>query len=189
MLATWKKSYDKPRQHIKKEGHHFANKGPYSQSFGYSSSHVWMWELDQKKRLSIDKLMCLNCSAGGESLGLQDQPVNPKRNQPWIFTGRTDAVAEAPILRLPGEKSRLIGKDPWCWERLRGGGKGDYREWDGWTASPSQPTWIWANSGKQWWTGKPCALQSMGLQSTGHDLATEKHHHTHIKHQFFIECK
>ena len=67
MLATWKKSYDKPRQHIKKEAHHFANKGPYSQSFGYSSSHVWMWELDQKNRLSIEELMPLNYSAGEDS--------------------------------------------------------------------------------------------------------------------------
>ena len=113
MLATWEKSYDKPRQHIKKERHHFTDKGPYSQSLGYSSSHVWMWELDQKKkRLSIEELMRLNCSAGGESLGLQDQPVNPKRNQPWIFTGRTDAEAEAPILRVDSlEKTPDAGKD------------------------------------------------------------------------------
>ena len=72
-----------------------------------------MWELDQKKkRLSIEELMRLNCSAGGESLGLQDQPVNPKRNQPWIFTGRTDAEAEAPILRVDSlEKTPDAGKD------------------------------------------------------------------------------
>ena len=77
------------------------------------------------------------------------KPVNPKGNQSWIFTGRTDAEAEAPILGPPDAKNWLIGKD-WCWWRLKAGGEGDDRGWDGWMASPTLWTWIWVNS-RNWW--------------------------------------
>ena len=100
------------------------------------------------------------------------QPVNPKGNQPWIFIGRTDA--EAPILWPPDVKSQLFWKRPWSWERLRERGEGDDRGWDGWMASLTQWTWVWANSGRQWRTGKPGVLQSMGWQRVGHNLATEQ---------------
>ena len=62
---------------------------------------------------------------------------------------------------------------PWCWERLKVGGKGDDRGWDGWMASPAQWTWVWISSGSWWWTGKPGVLQSMGLQKVRHDWVTE----------------
>ena len=116
MLASWKKSYDKPKQHIKKQRCHFADKGPSSQSYGFSSSHVWMWELDHKENWApknwcywtvvLEKTLesPLDCK--------EIQPVHPKGNQPWIFTGRTDTEAEAPILWPPDAKSQLIGKDP-----------------------------------------------------------------------------
>ena len=64
-------------------------------------------------------------------------------------------------------------KRPWCWERLKAGGEGDDRGWDGWMASPTQWTWVWVNSGSWWWTGKPGVLQSMGWQRVGHDWVTE----------------
>ena len=64
-------------------------------------------------------------------------------------------------------------KRPWCWERLKVGGEGDDRGWDGWMASPTQWTWVWASSGSWWWTGRPGGLQSMGPQRAGHDWATE----------------
>ena len=64
-------------------------------------------------------------------------------------------------------------KRPWCWERLKVGGEGDDRGWDGWMASPTQWTWIWVSSGSWWWTGKPGMLQSMGSQRVRHDWATE----------------
>ena len=64
-------------------------------------------------------------------------------------------------------------KRPWCWERLKAGGEGDHRGWDGWIASSTQWTWVWASSGNWWWTGKPGILQSMGLQRAGHDWVTE----------------
>ena len=64
-------------------------------------------------------------------------------------------------------------KRPWCWERLRAGGEGDNRGWDGWMVSPTQWTWVWVNSRSWWWTGRPGVLQFMGLQRVGHDWATE----------------
>ena len=64
-------------------------------------------------------------------------------------------------------------KRPWCWERLRAGGEGDDRGWDGWTASPTQWTWVWVDSRSWWWTGRPGVLRFMGSQRVGHDWATE----------------
>ena len=111
-----KKSYDKTRQHNKKQRYHFVNKGPSSQSYGFSSSHVWMWELDHKESWAL-KNWCFWTVMLGKTLecllnSKEIKPVNPKGNQLWIFTGRTDGEAEAPILCPPDQKSWLIGKDP-----------------------------------------------------------------------------
>ena len=103
--------------------------------------------------------------------------VNPKGNQPWIFIGRTDAEAEAPILWPTNTKSWLTGKKPWCWERLRAGGGGDDRGWDDWMMSSTQWTWVWPNSGRQWRIGKPGVLQSMGSQRVGQYWATKQQQH------------
>ena len=113
MFAPWKKSCDKPRQSIKKQRHHFADKDPYSISYGFSNSHIWMWELDHKEGWA-PKNWCFQIVVLEKPLeSLLDskaiKPVNPKGNQPSIFTGRTDA--EAPILWPPDAKSQLIGKD------------------------------------------------------------------------------
>ena len=67
----------------------------------------------------------------------------------------------------------ILWKTPWCWERLRAGGEGDDRGWDGWMASPTQWTWVWASSGHWWWTGRLGMLQSMGSQRVRHNCATE----------------
>ena len=109
----WKKSYDQPRQHIKK--HYFANKGLARQSYDFFSSHAWMWGLDHKEGwASKNWWFWTVCSKTLESLlnFKEIKPVNPKRNQSWIFIGRTDAEAETPILWPPDAKSQLIGKDP-----------------------------------------------------------------------------
>ena len=98
--------------------------------------------------------------------------VHPKGNQSWIFIGRTDVEAEAPILWPPDTKNWLIGKDPDAGENWRQEEKG-MTEWEGWIASLAQWTWIWASSGGWWWTGKPDILQSMGLQRVRQDWATE----------------
>ena len=114
MLAPWKKSYDKPRQHIKKQRHHFADKGPYSQSYGFSSSHVWMWHLDPKEGW-VPKNWCFQIVLGkilDSPLDFKEiKPVNPKGNQPWIFIGSTTAEEESPILWPPDEKSQFIEKN------------------------------------------------------------------------------
>ena len=116
MLAPWKKSYDQPRQHIKKQRHYFANKGPSSQSYGFSSSHVWMWVLDYKERW-VPKSWCFWTVVLEKILespldSKEIKPVNSKGNQPWILIGGTDAEAETPILWPPDAKSQLIRKDP-----------------------------------------------------------------------------
>ena len=116
MLAPWKKSYVKPRQCIKKQRHHSANKGLHGQSCGFSSSHVCMWELDQKESW-VPKNWCFWTVVLEKTLespldSKKIKSVNSKGNQPWIFIGRTGAEIEAPILWPPDMKSRLIGKDP-----------------------------------------------------------------------------
>ena len=105
----------KPWQCIKKQRHHFANKGPYGRSYGFSSIHVMMWELDHKKGWAQNwRLWIVMLKKTLESpLDCKEiKPVNPKGSQSWIFIGRTDAEAEAPILWLLDPKSQLIGKDP-----------------------------------------------------------------------------
>ena len=112
MFAPWKKSYDQPRQCIKKKRQHFGDKGLYSQSYGFSSSHVWMWELDHKEAWAL-KNWCfwIMLEETLEStLDNKINPVNPKGNQPWIFTRRIEAEAEVLILWLPDVKSRLVRK-------------------------------------------------------------------------------
>ena len=109
-----KESYDQPRQHIKKQRHYFAKKGPSSQGYGFSSSHVWMWELDYKESWVLMNwwFWTVVLEKTLESpLGCKEiQPVHPKGDQPWIFIGRTDS--EAPILWPSDVKSWLTGKDP-----------------------------------------------------------------------------
>ena len=175
MLAPWEKSYDQPRQCIKKQRHYFADKGPSSQSHGFPSSHVWMWELDYKESRAL-KNWCFWTVVLEKTLespldSKEIQPVHPELNQSWIFIGRTDVEAEAPVLWPPDAKNWLIGKDPDAgkdWRQEKG-----MTWWDGWMASPTQWTWIWVNSGSWWWTEGPGVLQSMGLQRVGHDWATE----------------
>ena len=115
MLAPWKKSYDKPRQHIKKQRHYFANKGPSSQSYGFSSSHVWMWELNYKESWALKNwsfwAVVLEKTPEGP-LDYKIKPIHPKGNQSWMFIGRTDAEAEAPVLWPPDAKNQLIRKNP-----------------------------------------------------------------------------
>ena len=100
------------RQHIKKQRHYFTDKAPYSQSYGFSSSYVWMWELDHKEGWRCFQIVALEKILKSPFDCREIKPVNSKRNQPWIFIGRTDAKTEAPILWPPVAKRWLIGKDP-----------------------------------------------------------------------------
>ena len=115
-LTPWKESCDQLRQHIKKQRHYFANKGPSGQGYGFSSGRAWMSELAYKESWApknwcfwtvvLEKTLesPLNCK--------EIQPVHPKGDQSWVFIGRTDVKAETPILWPPHAKSWLIGKDP-----------------------------------------------------------------------------
>ena len=96
------------------------------------------------------------------------QAVHPKGDKSWTLTGSTDAEAEVPRLWPCDAKSQLTGKD-WCWERLKAGGEGDDRGWDGWMASPTQWRWVWGNSRRSWRTGRPGVLRSRGSERVRHD--------------------
>ena len=169
MIAPWKKSYDQPRQHIKKQRRYFANNGSFSQTCSFSSSHVWMWELDYKESwapknwcfwtVMLEKTLQspLNCK--------EIQPVHSKRNQSWIFFGRTNAEAGTTVLWPPSVKNWLIGKDPDA-----------EKDWSGEEKSMTEDEMVgWhhqlyghefkLNSGSWWWTGKSGVLQSMGSLS------------------------
>ena len=127
MLAPWEKSYDQTRQYIKKQRRYLTNKGLSSQSYVFSSSHLWLWELGYKKSWAL-KNWCFLTVVLEKTLEIpfdckEMKPVNPKGNQSWIFIGRNDAEAETPILWPPDAKNRLIGKDPNAgkyWGRRRG---------------------------------------------------------------------
>ena len=172
MLAPWKQSYDKHRQHIKKQGHHFADKSLYSQSYGFSRSHVQMWELDHKEGW-VPKNWCFWTVVLEKTLEIpldskEIQPVNPKGNQPWIFIGRTEAEAEAPNfghLKQRGnsvEKTLMLGKIEG--RRRRG------RQLD----VISNLMDMSLSKLQEWRTGEPGILQSMGSQRVRHNLATKQ---------------
>ena len=105
-------SYDKSKQCIKKQRHHFADKGLYSQSYGFSSSHVWMWELIQELKNWCFWTVVLEKTLESPLDCKEIKSVKPKGNVPWIFIERAGAEDGAPILWPPDAKSRLIGKDP-----------------------------------------------------------------------------
>ena len=144
--CSLEESYDKPRQYIQKQRHYFASKDPFSQNYGFFSTHVWMWwELDHKESWVLKNwcfwTVILEKTPESPLNNKEIKLVDPKGNQSWIFIGRTDAEAEAPVLWPPDSKNWLIEKRPWWWERLKTGREGDDRGWDGCMASLT------------WWTG------------------------------------
>ena len=113
-LTPWKKSYDQHRQHVKKQRHYFVNKGPSSQGYGFSSSHVWIWELNYKESW-VPKNGCFWTVVLEKTLESpldckEIQSVHPKGDQSWVFIGRIDIEAETPILWPPDTKNWLTGK-------------------------------------------------------------------------------
>ena len=174
MFAPCNKSYDKHRQHIKKERHHFADKGAYSQSYAFSSSHIQIWELDHKEGWAL-KNWCFWTVVLGKTLESpldwkEIKPVNSKGNQPWIFTEMTMLK-----LRLQYFGHLMWGDDslkrPWCWERLRAGGEGGSRGWDGWSSRQPTPVFL---------PGEPHGQRSLvgyspwGCKRIRQDLATKQ---------------
>ena len=137
--------------------------------YAFSSSHVWMGELDYKESW-VPKNWCFWTVMLEKTLESpldfkEIHPVHSKGNQSWVFIGRTDVEAETPILWPPHVKSWLIWKDPDVgkdWGQEEKGMTG----WDGWMASLTQWIWLWVDSRSWWWTGKPSVLQFMGSDMT-----------------------
>ena len=186
--APWKENYDKPRRRVKKQTYHFANKGPSSQNYGFSSSHVqcesWTIKRAEPRRFDAFELWCWRTPES--PLGSREiQPVSPKENQPWIFIGRTDA--EAPVLgylmwRADSlEKTLMLGKTE---GRRR---RGWDREWNSWIASPTQWTRVWANFKDFVMDRKPSVLQSTGLQRFEQDLMTEQQQRPMLLSVYLLE--
>ena len=167
MLAHWKKSYDRPRQQIKKQRCYLADEGPYRQGYGFSSSPVWMWELDIKKakqrRTDAFELWCLR--------RLLRIPWTAKRSNKSILKEISpEHSLEGLMLKLKLEhfgyrcKELTHLKRPQCWEKLKVGGEGDNRGWDDWMASLTQWKWVWVNS-RSWCSPccSPWGCSQMGL--------------------------
>ena len=154
MIASSKKSYDKPRQCVEKQRHCSAYKGLYSQGYGLSSGHVQVWELVHEegrspKNWSLRTVM-LEKTPESPLDSKEIKAVNLKGNQPWKLIGRTDADAEALVFWSSDVNSQVIGKVPDAGKRSRAEKEEGIRGWDGWMASLMQWTWTWANSGR-WW--------------------------------------
>ena len=144
MLAPWKKSYDKPRQCIKKQKHYFADKGPSCQIYGFSSSHIWKWELDHKESWVLKKLILLKCGAGKDScefLGLQGDQISQSSRKSVLNIHWKDGLKLKLWYFATWCKELTLQKRPWCWERLKAGGEGNDRGQKGWMPSPTQWTW------------------------------------------------
>jgi len=133
-----------------------------------------LWELDYKEGWVLTNwcfwTVVLEKTPESPLDSKEIKSVHPKGNQSWIFIGRTDAEAEAPIFWPPDAKSWLTGKDS-CWVTLKAKEWSD-RRWDGWMASLTQWIWVWASSRRRWRTRKPDMLQSLGLQRVRHDWTT-----------------
>ena len=170
-------NYTLQRWLIKKQRHYLTNKGPSSQSYGFSCGHVWMWELGCKEGWALKNwyfwTVVLEKTLESPLDCKEIQPVHAKGNQSWIFVERTGAKAKTLILLATWYEELTHWKRPWCWARLKAGGEGDHRGWDGWMASLTQWTGVWVSSGSWWWTGRPGVLQFIGSQRVEHDWATD----------------
>ena len=169
-LAPWKRSYDQPRQYIKQQNYS-ADKSTYSQSYVFPvvmcGCESWTITKAEHQRIDAFELWCWR--------RLLRVPSTARRSNQSILTEISPEYSlEGLMLKL---NLQYFGHLTWrtdslektlMLERLKAGGEGDDRGWDGWMASPTRWTWVWASSGS-WWTGKPGALQSMGSQRVGHD--------------------
>ena len=169
----------------KKQRHYFVSKGLFSQGYGFSNGHVWMWELDYKESWA-PKNWCFWTVVFGKTLESpldfkKIQPVHPKRDQSWVLVGRTDVEAETPILWPPDAKSWLIGKDPDAGKDWGQEEKGTTEDgMVGWHHRLYGHGFVWVDSGSWWWTGRPGVLRFMGLQRIRHDWATELNYSSYI---------
>ena len=141
----------------------------------FSSSHVWIWELDYKESWA-PKNWCFWTLVLEKTL---ESPLTARRSNQSILKISPGISLEGMMLKLKLQYFGLLMwrvdslEKLWCWEGLEAGGEGDDRGWDGWMASLTLWTWVWVNSWSWWWTGRPGVLRFMGSQRVGHDWATE----------------
>ena len=176
MLTPWKKSYDQPRQHIKKQRHYFASNGPSSQGYGFSSGHVWMWELDCEEgwapKNDAFELWCWRRV-------LRVPWTTRKCNQSILKEIRPEYSLEGLMVKLKLqyfghlrcrigslEKTLMLGK-------IEGGRRRGQQRMRWLDGIITQWAWVWVNSGSWWCTGRPGVLWSMGSQRVGYDWVTE----------------
>ena len=176
MRAPWKKGYNQPRQHIKKQRHYLLTKICLVKAmvFPVVMCRCESWTIKKAEHWRIDafELWCWR--------RLLRVPWTARRSNQSILKEISPEYSWEGLM-LNWNSSTLatwceeltLSKRPWCWERLRAGGEGDDRGWDGWMASPTQWTWVWASSGSWWCTGKPGVLQSMGSQRVRCNWVTE----------------
>ena len=149
---------------------YFANRGSSSQGYGFSSGHVWMWELDCEESLKIDafelwcwrRLLRVSWTAGRSNKSF----ILGVHWKHWCWSWNSNTLATSC-------EELTHWKRPWCWEGLVAGREGDDRGWDGWMASLTWWAWVWVNSGSWWWTGRPGVLWFMGSQRVRHKWETE----------------
>ena len=158
-----------------KQRHHLANKSLYSQSYGFSSSHIWMWGLDHKEGWALKnwcfQTVVLEMTLESPLDGKEIKPVNPKGNQPWLVIRKTDAEAEAPILWPPHAKSRLW-KKPWCcedWRQKTGATEDEMVGWHHWLNGHESEQAQGIGEGQR----SLACCSSWGCR-VGHDWATEQ---------------
>ena len=151
-------------QHIENQRYYFVNKILSSQSYGFSSGRVWMWELNEHWRIDTFELWCRRRHLRVPwTAGRSNQSILKKISPEYSLEGLLLRLKLQYFATWCEELTHL--KRSWCWERWRAGGEGDDRGWDGSMVSPTQWTWVWVNSGSWWWTGWPGILQFMGSQS------------------------
>ena len=178
LSEPWRKptNLDESRQHIEKQRHHFANKGLYSQSYGFSSTQIWMWELDHKgehQRIDTIQLWCWRrLSRNPWPTRRSNQYILKEINPEYLMEGLIQKLQLK--LQFFGhlmqranslEKTLMLGK-------IKGRKKRGWQNRDSWMASSTQWAWVWANSRRWWRTGKPGILQSMGSQRISHWTTT-----------------
>ena len=174
-MLLGRKSYDQPRQHIKKQRHCFANRGHLIKAMVFPvvmyGCKSWTIKKAEHRRIDAFEVWCWNRLLRVPWTARRSNQVHPKENQSWIFIGKTDAEAETLVLWPLIWRTDSLEKT--CWERLKARGEGNDRGWDGWMASLTRWKWVWASLGSWWWIGKVGMLQSIRLQRVGRDWATE----------------
>jgi len=176
MLAPWKKIYDKPRQHIKNRDITFLTKVHIVKTmvFPVVMYRYENWTIKKAEAWRIDafKLWCWRkLFRIPRTVRRSNQSILKKINPEYALEGLMLKLKLQYLATWWEELTDL--KRPWCWERLRAGGEGDNRGWDGWMVSPTQWTWVWVDSKSCWWTGRPGVLRFMGLQRVGHNWTIE----------------